>query len=189
MSRAATAALLTLAAALLALGALGTASANAAAGCAWAKHSRRVVKKVRRHGEVRRVKRVRHFWTCKPLPATPDPLPPAPGPILAPPPVGESPEPTVSAIGVKAEEWSYTLSRPEVPAGEVVVELNNMGEDPHDLNLRPEGGEDPALQIPITPAQQQTSKRFTLPAGTYRLWCDLDGHDEKGMHATLVVGP
>ena len=88
---------------------------------------------------------------------------------------------------MKAEEWSYTLSRPSVSAGELIVELNNMGEDPHNLNIQPQGSADAPLQNPITPSLQQTSRRFTLAAGTYRLWCDLDQHDERGMHATLVV--
>jgi plastocyanin len=177
-----------LSAALLASVALGGGAAAGAAGdCAWAKHSKRVVKKVRRHGEVRRVKRIAHYWTCDPVPG-PGPLPPAAAPISPTPPPTET-EPTLSHLGVKALEWSYTLSRPELPAGEVIVQLNNMGEDPHNLNIRAEGSEGPALQIPITPSQQQASGRFALPAGTYRLWCDLDEHDERGMHATLVVGP
>jgi plastocyanin len=180
-----------LTAALLVSAALGAAGAGAAGDCAWAKHSKRVVKKVRREGEVRRVKLTKHWWTCVPVLATPNPLPPVPAPIVpAPPPTQTepTPEPTASALGVKAVEWSYTLSRPEVPAGEVIVQLNNMGEDPHDLNIRLQDSEGTPLRVPIAPSRQQVSKRFTLPAGTYRLWCDLDEHDERGMHATLVVG-
>ena len=186
MSRAAAAALT---AALLVSVALSAGAASAAGDCAWVKHSRRVVKKVRRDGELRRVKRTKHWWTCDPVLAAPGPLTPAP-PIFPTPPTTQTepaPEPAVSALGVKAVEWSYTLSRPEIPAGEVTVQLNNMGEDPHNLNIRLEGSEGPPLQIPITASQQQSSKHFTLPAGTYRLWCDLDEHDERGMHATLVV--
>jgi plastocyanin len=99
----------------------------------------------------------------------------------------EEPQPSTARLGVKAREWSYTLSRPEVPAGEVAIELNNQGEDPHDLNLRLEGSEGPPLQVPITGSLQRTTRRFTLSTGTYRLWCDLPEHDERGMHATLVV--
>jgi plastocyanin len=191
VSRAAPAAALSLVALLLAA-ALGTATASAEAGpaCAWTRHSKRVVRSVRRGGRARRVTRVKHWWTCDPLPPSAPTVAPASGPTLpppTPPPAEEAPPSEASALGVKSAEWSYTLSRPEIPAGEVVVELNNMGGDPHDLNIRAEGSDGPALQIPVTGPSQHASKRFTLAAGTYRLWCDLDGHDEKGMHATLVV--
>ena len=89
---------------------------------------------------------------------------------------------------MKAVEWSYTLSRPEVPAGEVVVELNNMGEDPHNLNLQLEDGSGPRRQDRRRSARSHQGKaKFDLPAGTYRLWCDLDEHEERGMKATLIV--
>ena len=51
----------------------------------------------------------------------------------------------MARLSVKAAEYSYTLSRPAVSAGEVIVELNNQGEDPHNLNLQREGSEDPPL--------------------------------------------
>jgi hypothetical protein len=148
-------------------------------------HSKRVVKKVKRHGKLRRVARTKHWWTCEPAASAPVPPPTAlPTPL---PPAEEPAPPTPGHLGVKAEEWSYTLSRPEVEAGEVIVELNNQGEDPHNLNIQLQGGEGSPLQIPITPSLQQTTRSFTLPAGTYRLWCDLDEHDERGMNATLSV--
>ena len=71
--------------------------------------------------------------------------------------------------------------------GELTVELNNQGEDPHDLNIRAEGDEGPPLQIPETESLQRSTAQFELPAGKYRLWCSLPEHDEKGMHATLLV--
>ena len=72
-------------------------------------------------------------------------------------------------------------------AGEVIVELNNQGEDPHNLVLEHEGSADPSLEIPATPSVSQASARFTLSPGTYRLYCSLYKHEAKGMQATLVV--
>lgn len=181
--RAAAAGLIGLALAL----ALGTA-AGASPECTWQRHSKVTFKKVKRHGKVRRVKRTKHWWACEPAAAVANPTPTGASTPPAAPPTDEA-LPGLGHLGVKAQEWSYTLSRSEVAAGEVVVELNNVGEDPHDLNLRKEGDAGAPLQIPITASLQQTSRRFTLPAGTYRLWCDLDEHDERGMNATLVVGP
>ena len=102
-------------------------------------------------------------------------------------PPGEEPKPEIGHLGVKAVEYTYTLSRPEVSAGEVIVELNNQGEDPHNLVLEHEGSADPSLEIPSAPSLSQASARFTLSPGTYRLYCSLYKHEAKGMEATLAV--
>jgi plastocyanin len=164
-----------------------------AEGCTWQRHAKRMVKHVKRHGRERRVRRVKHWWTCDHRPAVPA-APAAPASLPAPPPTGtlpqEEPQPegTVSHLGVKAVEWSYTLSRPEVSAGKVIVELNNQGEDNHNLKLQREGIGDPPLVVPEATPGAHTTASFNLPVGTYRLYCSLFEHDEKGMHATLVVG-
>jgi hypothetical protein len=146
------------------------------------------VKRVKRHGKVRRVRRVRRWWTraCRRRPAeapTPtSPTSPESGEAEA----GEG-EPTIARLGVRAFEWGLTLSRPTVPAGEVIVELNNRGEDPHNLNLQRNGSGEPPLEIAETDSLQRRTARFTLAAGSYRLWCSLPAHDELGMNATLAV--
>jgi plastocyanin len=157
-----------------------------AANCTWHRHSRRVVRQVKRGGRDRRIGRTRHWWTCDPAPAQPPvpdstPAPPSPAP-------DPDPGPAPARLSVQAEEYSYTLSRPSVPAGDVIVELDNRGEDPHNLNLQPVGTDSPPLQISKIESQEQGTARFTLPAGTYRLWCSLPEHDQMGMHATLTVG-
>ncbi len=139
------------------------------------------------------MKRVKHWWSCEASPSTS-----LAQPTLLVPPATETtetmggeepqPEPEVGHLGVKAVEYSYTLSRPEVGSGEVIVELNNQGEDPHNLVLEHEGSEDPTLEIPSTPSLTQASSRLTLSPGTYRLYCSLYKHEAKGMEATLVVG-
>jgi plastocyanin len=177
----------------MASGSIASAAAPAPEGCAWQRHSKRVVKHLKRHGHVQRVRRVKHWWTCDERPAASS-LPIAP-PALPAPPAAESPqleEPgpggAVSHLGVKADEWSYTLSRPEVSAGETIVELDNQGEDNHNLKLQREGSAEPPLAVPEAAPDEHTTAHFTLSPGTYRLYCSLFEHDEKGMHATLVVG-
>jgi plastocyanin len=175
---------------VLAVAVAGGPTATAAApaqGCAWHKHSKTVVKHQRRGSKRRRVKRTKHWWTCDAQPTTFAPaavLPVQPSPAA---PANEEPQPAVARLGVKAVEYSYTLSRPEVSAGEVIVELNNQGEDPHNLMLEHEGTGDPQLEIPSTPSLSQANAAFTLSPGTYRLYCSLYKHEAKGMEATLVV--
>ncbi len=157
-----------------------------APGCTWQRHSKTVIKHLRRHGQQRRIKRVKHWWTCEAQPSLLQPQPTLPITPTNPTPP-EEPAPEVGHLGVKAVEYSYALSRPEVNAGEVIVELNNQGEDPHNLVLEHEGTEDPALEIPSTPSVSQASAHFNLGPGTYRLYCSLYKHESKGMVATLVV--
>jgi plastocyanin len=182
-------ALASAAALAMATGSLSAAAAGASAeDCAWQRHSKPMVKQIKRHGQVRRVKRVKRWWTCEAQPAAlaPAALPAAPTAAPVTPPA-EEPAPQVSHLGVKAVEYSYTLSRPEVSAGETIVELNNQGEDPHNLVLEHESSSDPPLEIPATPTVSQASANFTLSACTYRLYCSLYKHEAKGMEATLVV--
>jgi plastocyanin len=171
-------------------GPAATAAPSPTEGCTWQRHSKAAFMRVRRHGRVRRVKRLRHWWTCATSPAASLAQPALPVPVTTETTAGEEPrsEPEVGHLGVKAVEYSYTLSRPEVSSGEVIVELNNQGEDPHNLVLEHEGTEDPTLEIPSTPSLSQASSRLSLSPGTYRLYCSLYKHEAKGMEATLVVG-
>jgi len=143
-----------------------------------------VVKRVRRHGKVRRVVRRRSWWTCEATGSAPAPVAPAaPGPTAAEP----QPEPEANRVSARASEYYWILSRPKVKTGTVTVELNNQGEDPHNLNLQREGDEGEPLQIAETDSLQRNVASFDLPPGRYRLWCSLPEHEEKGMHTTLTV--
>lgn len=157
----------------------------AAAECVWKRKAKRVVKHARRHGKVRKVVRWKRRWVCvpqvAPIVAAPTPAPPAPAPLT------EEPEPEANRLSVKAAEYFYVLSRPSVRPGEVTIELNNRGEDPHNLNIIEEGAEGAPFEIPETESLQRTVATFNLPAGKYRLWCSLPEHEERGMYTELVV--
>jgi plastocyanin len=159
----------------------------AAAECAWKREVKWLVKRVRRDGKLRRVVRRKVRWVCVPRATVPPVATPAPlAPVPAPPPAPE-PEPEANRLAVKAAEYFYVLSRPSVRAGEVTIELNNRGEDPHNLNLREESGEGTPYELPETDSLQRSVASFELPAGSYRLWCSLPEHEANGMHTTLVV--
>jgi plastocyanin len=106
-------------------------------------------------------------------------------------PAGEAPTGAPASgparVQVIAKEYSFTLSRPEVPAGEVVLELVNRGEDAHNLHVAEgtAGAEQGAT--PNTEPGAVRDLHVTLRPGSYTLFCSLPGHEAKGMHATLVV--
>src|SRR5207253_3249802 len=96
--------------------------------------------------------------------------------------------PPPARVQVVAQEYSYTLSRSSVLAGRVIVELVNRGQDAHDLRMRRIGGTRVYLFPAVQPGQH-VDRLLWLRAGTYRLWCSIADHRERGMLATLRVVP
>ncbi len=103
---------------------------------------------------------------------------------------GETPitpkPPEVPRVQVTAVEYKFTLSRTTVPAGKVILEFDNKGQDEHNLNVLSGGGEltsSFANEIPGGVTQETVD----LKPGSYMLFCSLPEHEAKGMKATLVV--
>jgi uncharacterized cupredoxin-like copper-binding protein len=92
-----------------------------------------------------------------------------------------------AALGVREHEFRISLSRQSVAAGRVIVELDNEGQDSHDLRVAPAGSAQPVLSFAELRAGTRATMTVTLPPGSYRLWCSLPGHDAAGMHAQLRV--
>jgi plastocyanin len=94
-------------------------------------------------------------------------------------------------VQVTAEDsngYHFILSRPSVPAGSVVIEFVNHGQDEHNLHaVEPaEGTEAGGLKENVKP-NAHTELTLNLHAGSYTLFCSLPGHEAKGMKATLKV--
>jgi uncharacterized cupredoxin-like copper-binding protein len=85
-----------------------------------------------------------------------------------------------SRLLVEATEFHFTLSRTNVAAGRVLVQLAIRGEDPHDLRLR--GG-----SIAETLPGEVGEWSGRLERGRYKLYCSLPGHERLGMRAYLIV--
>jgi len=189
-----------LAAALLAALALAvfaaarpTEDAHAATSCT--KHTKRVVKHVKRHGKRKKVVRLRPYWTChdvaEPVVATPV----VPTPISAPKAPATQPEPEANAIGVVARDankhFSFEPTRTLVKSGKLTMQLINEGEDPHTMAIQRIGpGETPegeVVEIPATAPKQQSTGTAEVQPGRYRMWCTLFHHAEEGMEFDLTV--
>lgn len=113
------------------------------------------------------------------------------GPAGASPPV-ESPAapPPPARVEVTAEDtgaFRFVLSRPSVPAGKVIIEFVNHGQDEHNLNAFEPAEGALAGSIPNTQPNAHPSLTLTLRPGTYTLFCSIADHEAKGMKATLVV--
>lgn len=90
-------------------------------------------------------------------------------------------------VQVLAREYSFTLSRTEVPAGKVIVEFVNGGEDPHNLHLEEPTAGTEAGAFPTSAPKTHLDLTLELKPGTYTLFCSLPEHEAKGMKATLTV--
>ncbi len=107
------------------------------------------------------------------------PAAPAPGPSVPAPPLSRY-------VSVTAREFTLTLSRPLVGAGEVTIELRNYGEDPHDLVVERSGTE-VGRWGELGPGAVG-KKKLSLSPGSYKLFCSIESHEVLGMKATLRVG-
>jgi plastocyanin len=129
------------------------------------------------------------------------PLPPAVGPgasttpapgsagATAPPEAPSNPAPAAH-VEVTAEDtqaFRFVLSRPSVPAGRVIIEFINHGQDEHNMHVleASEGAE--AGAIANTAPNAHPSLALELRHGAYTFFCSLPGHEAAGMKATLVV--
>lgn len=128
--------------------------------------------------------------TAAPAPAPAAPAAPAVAspdevPVPTEPPSTEPP--SIPHVQVSAAEYSFSLSRPSVPAGKVVLEFVNDGQDEHNLNVaEPEEG---ALVAAFanTPSKGIGDVEVEMRAGEYTLFCSLPHHESRGMRATLLV--
>jgi uncharacterized cupredoxin-like copper-binding protein len=89
-------------------------------------------------------------------------------------------------VQVTAFEYGFALSRTTAPAGKIVFQLVNHGQDEHNLNVESSEGVIEGSLANTLPGQMREMS-LELRAGTYTLFCSLPGHEEKGMKATLVV--
>ncbi|MFI4993784.1 MAG: hypothetical protein ACHQCH_09245 [Solirubrobacterales bacterium] len=121
-------------------------------------------------------------------PVTPGPGATPPGPAGGAPPAESPTSPAAPAhVQVIAREYSFTLSRSEVPAGKVIVELANYGQDEHNLHATEPSEGSEAGSLPNTLPGAHPDLTLNLRPGSYTLFCSLKEHEAKGMKATLIV--
>ena len=66
-------------------------------------------------------------------------------------------------------------------AGPLEFNVVNVGMDDHNLSIKGRADSE------FVAAGGEGQLNVTLPAGTYRLYCSLAGHEQAGMWTTVVV--
>lgn len=82
-------------------------------------------------------------------------------------------------------EWSVRPSYRILAAGRIDFNVNNRGEDDHNLTVRNAADRDLG-KIDLVPGDTGTLT-LELGLGTYTLYCSLPQHEEAGMKATISV--
>jgi nitrite reductase (NO-forming) len=85
-------------------------------------------------------------------------------------------------LTVTATEFSFDPEILEVPAGTpVTITLINNGVVEHDITI-----DELDFHLLANPGET-VSATITVPAGVYHVYCDIPGHHEAGMMATLIA--
>jgi uncharacterized cupredoxin-like copper-binding protein len=100
--------------------------------------------------------------------------------------VASSAHSTVGRLGVGESEFHLVLSRASVKTGLVIVQLQNDGQDVHDLRMKRIGGTR-TYAFPLTSPGGRATRTLKLLPGRYRLWCSVANHAQLGMQAVLRV--
>ncbi len=99
---------------------------------------------------------------------------------------GGQASPVIRTIEVK--ETSFELKPAEItldePGTYVFEAVNDSDGDIHALEVEGEGIEEETVELK---AGQSARLKVDLKAGTYELYCPVDGHQGKGMEGTLTV--
>jgi len=97
------------------------------------------------------------------------------------------PPPALARVLAVADEFRFSLSRSSVPAGPLRLQLENLGEDDHDLRIIGPRGTVRAETGRVRPGRLGEI-RTRLSRGRYTLVCTVGDHDAAhGMTATLIV--
>jgi len=96
--------------------------------------------------------------------------------------------PAPARVQVVAREFSFALSRVHVHAGTAEIELDNFGQDLHDLRVQRIGARHIAGLGVVAPGAR-ADLTVKLTPGRYSFWCSIANHRKLGMHAELVVTP
>jgi hypothetical protein len=112
--------------------------------------------------------------------------PGAPPPPPPPPPPSDDPRYVqVVARDSDPDQWELQLSRTTLLSGSVEVEFNNrFAEDPHDLWIR---RGTTTYKFDQVENGEAATKHVALTAGTWKLWCNIPGHEQQGMVAQVTV--
>jgi uncharacterized cupredoxin-like copper-binding protein len=98
------------------------------------------------------------------------------------------PAPANADLTVHAEDIHFDKKAYTIKAGDVKIAYPNDGQQTHTLVVQAPNGDDVGTKLRVAPGKS-TGGDYQLAPGTYTLYCDITGHREAGMQASLTVTP
>ena len=95
-----------------------------------------------------------------------------------------TPDPDASRVDVKLTEHNIDMPK-SVSPGKTAFVVKNAGKEKHNFEVRGKGTDQKFL-VALTPDQTKVL-HVNLKRGTYKVYCPLDRHEEKGMEVNLTV--
>jgi uncharacterized cupredoxin-like copper-binding protein len=90
-------------------------------------------------------------------------------------------------VAISESEFKLDPSSPQVSkAGSVTFQVKNAGATTHALAVVGPGGV--VKTAPIAPGKSATLQVDLSKAGTYQMYCPIDGHRGMGMNGAIKVG-
>jgi uncharacterized cupredoxin-like copper-binding protein len=91
-------------------------------------------------------------------------------------------------LTVHAEEIKFDQKQYSTHAGDIKIAYPNDGTEVHTLIVQSPSGDKVGDRLRVSPGQE-TGGTYPLQPGEYTLYCDIPGHREAGMVASLTVTP
>jgi len=93
-------------------------------------------------------------------------------------------ERVLAVVDVKLTEFTIEMPRTVTP-GQVTFSVTNAGTREHNFEVEGEGVEK-SFEIKLKPGETK-NLQVDLPAGTYKVYCPMDDHQERGMQLEITV--
>jgi len=94
-------------------------------------------------------------------------------------------EEQVMRVNVSMTEFAFKLDPNTAPAGDVVFEVKNDGKAVHVFEIEGQGIEEETSRM--QPGETATLRINNLKPGTYKVYCPVGNHEDRGMKTAFMV--
>jgi uncharacterized cupredoxin-like copper-binding protein len=91
-------------------------------------------------------------------------------------------DPASADVTIVAEDVAFVDPPTELPAGDLVLAIDNQGSAVHDVTIDGPG------VIASAFGGRKNAGEVTLEPGTYTIYCSVNGHRQAGMEFDVTVG-
>lgn len=93
-----------------------------------------------------------------------------------------------AAVDVRLTEWSVGFPRITVKGPLVQFNVRNAGKFPHSFRIQWQaGGKTFSAATRVLQKGEKAALVVSLPPGTYKAYCYVRGHEERGMKGQVIV--